>query len=179
MITIEQIVYVIPVLALTVSILYYALNLRTSNKTQQMQLETRQAQLAMDIYTRWSSPEFKKYHQELMYHMEWDSPEEFIEKYRNADKQEQWMAYSVCCSFFEGIGVLVKRGFIDKYLVDDLISGEIISIWEKMSPTILYLREKANYPTLYEYFEYLYNEILPIFKKEHPEHIGKILPDTT
>ena len=167
---IEYLPLVLTGLGLTASILYYSITIRNANRT-------RQAQLTMDIYSRWSSPEFKKYHQELMYRMKWDSPEEFLETFLQPEKNEQWLAYSVCCSFFEGIGVLVKRSMIDKYLVDDLISGEVISIWEKMAPTIFYLRETANYPTLYEYFEYLYNEILPIFKKEHPEHIGKILPN--
>ncbi len=40
-------------LGLTASILYYTMVLRNANKTQQLALETRQAQLFMQMYNRW------------------------------------------------------------------------------------------------------------------------------
>jgi hypothetical protein len=43
MVSIEQVIFVVPLLALAASLFYNALNIRTSNKNQKMQLQTRHA----------------------------------------------------------------------------------------------------------------------------------------
>jgi hypothetical protein len=60
--------------------------------------------------------------------------------------------------FFEGLGVLVKKGLIDIELVEDLLSQRIIWIWEHMiGPNIGYIRKITDDPTQYDHIEYLYN----------------------
>jgi hypothetical protein len=49
---IEYLPLVLTGIGIIVSILYYSNVLRNANKTQQMQLETRQVQLFMQMYTR-------------------------------------------------------------------------------------------------------------------------------
>ena len=71
MITFEQALYVLPILALTVSILYNTINLRNANKTQQMQLETRQVQLFMNINAIRGSPEFQKLFHRVTFIDDW------------------------------------------------------------------------------------------------------------
>ncbi len=46
---------------------------------------------------------------------------------------ESWMVGT----FFEGFGVLVKRGFIDASIVDDLMSLHVIGYWQKYEPVLL------------------------------------------
>lgn len=77
--------------------------------------------------------------------------------------------HSSVISFYEGIGVLLKRKLIDKTLVDDLMSSSITMLWEKMEPLIRERKERANWPQIAEWFEYLYNEIKPIVEEQHPE----------
>ena len=55
--------YLTPI-SLTVGVVYYILTLRNTRRNQEMQLETRQAQLFMQIYDRRSSSEMTK--------MEWE-----------------------------------------------------------------------------------------------------------
>ena len=62
--------------------------------------------------------------------------------------------------FFEGVGVLVKRGLIDLSLVDDLLGSMITHTWEKMGPVEVESRVCFNNPRAFEDFEYLYNEIV-------------------
>ena len=63
-------------------------------------------------------------------------------------------------AFFEGIGVLVKRGLIDVALVEDLLSHRIIWFWENvLSPNIDQIRKLTNDPTQYDHIEYLYHEM--------------------
>ena len=62
-------------------------------------------------------------------------------------------------TFFEGIGVLLKRKLIDIELVDDLFSEPIRTLWVNMKPMIDGSRKYLNQPRVFEWFEYLYNEM--------------------
>jgi hypothetical protein len=58
----------------------------------------------------------------------------------------------------ENLGVLVKRKLVDISLVYD-IYGDVDETWEKLKPWIEETRRRANNPKVYEWFEYLYNEM--------------------
>jgi hypothetical protein len=61
-------------------------------------------------------------------------------------------------TFFEGLGMLVKRGLIDIEMVEDLFSGRIIWYWEtQVAPYVDKVRQNLNDPTQADSIEYLYN----------------------
>jgi hypothetical protein len=60
MVSLEIIALVLTGLSITASILYYTMNLRNANKTQQLALENRQAQLYMQLMNKDTSQEFQK-----------------------------------------------------------------------------------------------------------------------
>jgi hypothetical protein len=70
--------------------------------------------------------------------------------------------------FFEGLGILVKRKLINMDMVDDLASTDIICIWERHRPAIEGAREYLRRPQIYEYFEYLYDEMKKREQKLQP-----------
>lgn len=122
----------------------------------------------MDMYERWSDPEFSKHHLELN-KWEWKDYDDFVEKYGSTKNPERYLSFTTIGRFFEGLGVLVKRKLIDPYLVDDLMSSDILEFWEKFEPFILERRIQTNTPQVWEYVEYLYNTIKPIVESQHPE----------
>ena len=61
--------------------------------------------------------------------------------------------------FFDEIGVLLQMGLVDIEMVDRLLHGHVIRIWEKMKPAIDGYRKARNDPKLVEGCEYLYNEM--------------------
>jgi hypothetical protein len=61
--------------------------------------------------------------------------------------------------FFEGLGVLLHRKLIDISLVDDLFSSPVKRAWEKLKPVAEGERNQTNRPQIWEWFEYLYNEM--------------------
>jgi hypothetical protein len=70
-------------------------------------------------------------------------------------------------SFYEGVGVLIRRNLISPVLVDDMMSGPILQIWGKFGPMVLDTRERFSSPTAWEYTEYLYYEIKKIVERQH------------
>jgi hypothetical protein len=61
--------------------------------------------------------------------------------------------------FFEGLGILLYRKHINISLVDDLFSSPIKLSWEKLKPIAEGQRNRTQRPQIWEWFEYLYNEM--------------------
>jgi hypothetical protein len=59
--------------------------------------------------------------------------------------------------FCEDLGLLVKRKLVDITLVADRY--DVRNVYEKLKPWIEETRKKTKDPRLYEWFEYLYNEM--------------------
>lgn len=102
MVTLDQVIYVLPLLGIAVSILYYAMVLRNSNRT-------RSAQLFMSLHSIMSDKEGMSAYLETMY-MEWEDYADFERKYgsdnnpkANAQRNSIWLA-------FNNYGVLLKNG---------------------------------------------------------------------
>jgi len=65
--------------------------------------------------------------------------------------------YMTLNTFFEGLGVQVKKWLVDIELAEDLFSRRIIWHWEHHLPLFQTARKRANDPTQYDSIEYLYN----------------------
>jgi len=72
-------------------------------------------------------------------------------------------------SWYEGIGVLIKRKLIDPTFVGDLMSGVTLWGWETFGSIVLERRVRDNKPHYFSYWEYLYEEISKIAHKQYPE----------
>ena len=136
-----------------------------TRKAQEQEAETRQAQLLMQIYSQWMSYDHQKMEFELS-RWQWKDYDEFVEKY-GPNNPEGYLAFAVIGDFYEGLGVLVKRGYLSAEVVDDLISSWIIRYWEKFGPINIEFRERFNNPAISEYAEYLYDQIKVIWDKQH------------
>jgi len=162
MVTLEQVVYIVPVLGLTASIFYYAMVLRNQNKT-------RQAQTYMNIYNTARSMEFRKARR-IVNSILWTTPESFMELVFNEDQErdENNVSFVTVGTFYEGLGVLVREELINIRLISLFMGGEIRRFWERLVPIVDGVREIMDYPRLWSETEYLYNELIR-YMKEHPD----------
>ena len=125
----------------------------------------------MQIYQQFISKDFKLSFLDIMNNWSWDDFDDFLRKYvADVENNSKW---DIVGSFFEGIGVLVKRGLVNPALVDDLMSGHTLMSWEKMEPVYFELRRRWNWPQIAEWWEYLYNEIKAIASEQHPELLDR------
>jgi len=156
---------------LTVSIaaIYYMLTLRYTRMNMKNTLETRQAQLFMQLFDRWLASGYAEKLVKLLFHQEWKDYEDWSEKYGPERNPEAANVYFTLDTYFEGIGTLVKRGLIDPSLVHDLLGSDIVAYWGKMRPIAEGIRKNRNIPSWAENSEYLYDEIRKIYKQQHPE----------
>ena len=154
-------------LSIAASIVYYASVLRNANKTQQLALETRQAQLFWNIYDKIESREHTEMLNKILSRT-FDTPQELHEKYgreSNPVAYYDWMYFS---DLYEGLGVLVREGFVDIRFIALLMSGGVKRYWEKYGPVFQDFRDSWGWPRVAVEVEYLYNQIME-YASKHPE----------
>jgi hypothetical protein len=152
--------------SVTVAAVYYMFTLRTNQRNYKATLETRQAQLFMQLFDRWTSSEFALSYGKARYEIcpkLNNSPEElsrFI--YQNTNESfnpEVFLPFHQLTLFFEGVGVLVQKGLVDIDLVERLFSDRIIWFWRMIKPRIVFSRESQG-PQLYTNLEWLSDEMI-------------------
>jgi len=114
------------------------------------QTRMRQTDLVMRLYSQFNSLEFQKVWHAVLSRETKDYDD------RNIEVRAEVTAVGM---FFEGIGILLKRGLIDIDLVDDMFTTPIKWTWEKIRDWIFEARKIRNQPEILEWFEYLYDEM--------------------
>jgi len=128
---------------------YYILQIRH-------QTRTRQTDLVMRLYATFSSNEFQDAWEKVRARA---SVFDSIDDIYDFDKKVGLREVNQVCLFFEGIGILLQRKLVDTIMIEDLFGGAIARAWEKVKNGVVKARQQLNDPTIYYYFEYLYNEI--------------------
>jgi hypothetical protein len=124
---------------------YYVLQIRHQTKL-------RQTDLVMRLYSTFGSKEFQDAWTRIE-SIEFKNYDEYVKKYGSGD-------YVQCATFFEGIGVLLKKKLIDINLVDALFGIPLVYMYERMKPLIEGNREQFHNQRVFEYFEYVHNEMV-------------------
>jgi hypothetical protein len=159
MVSLEQILYIIPVLALAASITYYAMVLRNQNKTRQTQMTLQLIESRNDLAS------YQTYWKIMSY--EWDSLDDFLEKYGPQTHPEE-AGRIILWSFYDSLGVLVRDNMISADMVYRILGKRIIPMWLKFETTIKWNREREDGPGRFhmEEFEYLAEEMIKISQKK-------------
>lgn len=177
--TLPIVLQILQTAGIFVGIVYYITIMRNAQKTRELSLraqeltlraqeqavETRQAQLFMQLYDRWQELDWQRLAPHIMTKL--SSYEEYIEK---NDKDPHFRkAISDFTSFLEGLGVIVKEGFLSIRLVALMWAGVTRTFWENIAEPILdEMREKTGYPRGWSETEYLCRELIK-YMDEHPE----------
>jgi hypothetical protein len=92
---------------------------------------------------------------------------ENLEKYQ-ADTERNFEAsdypYQVE-AFFEEVGFLVNKKFVDIDVIVDRLGAYIISNWKKLEPWILAIRKERSDNTFGEHFQQLYEKTIAYMKR--------------
>jgi len=169
-ITLPLVLQILQTVGILVGIVYYMTIMRNAQRTRELTLkaqeqakETRQAQLLMELYETYRSPEFRKRTQTIG-NLEYTDFDDFWEKYGVDANPDFWAEWFSVATFFNGIGVLVSRKLLDIDLVEELLSNITDRCWEMMGSIVLEWRktiptQKNRKYELLHGFEFLYNEM--------------------
>lgn len=133
-------------------------------ETRERELQTRQAQMFINIYNQLTTKEFSAA-MNIYSSTQWKNYNEYREVFQKKEYRE---AFTILGLYWEGIGVLVKEGYLDIRLIALLICGLTRNFWEKLKPIKDEARADMNFIRWMSETEYLYNELLK-YLDEHPE----------
>jgi hypothetical protein len=117
------------------------------------QLRVRKTDLVMRLYTTWDSLEFER----AFHTVYWADFHDYDSAMAVTGGERQLWTYLL--SFYDQVGVLLRRRLIEFDMVDDLLGNSTRQPWEKVAPMIREARERYD-PRLYEHFEFLYDEMI-------------------
>jgi hypothetical protein len=106
----------------------------------------------MRLYATWDSLEFQR----AFHTVYWADFHDYDSAMAITGGERQLWTYLL--SFYDQIGVLLRRNLIEYHLVDDLLGNSTRQLWEKVAPMIREARQRYD-PRLYEHFEFLYDEM--------------------
>jgi hypothetical protein len=128
--------------------MYYIFQIRHQTKI-------RQTDLTMRLYSSWVSKEMAEPWLKV-WNLEFADYDDFKKKYGSyLTETPESAAVLAVLNSFTAMGFLLQKKLIDYEIVRQL---PIIMTWNKMKPIIEGVRKQFNGPSMYEEFEYLYNE---------------------
>jgi len=150
MLDIPSISAVVAVVGVIVGVVLAILELRNIAKTRQMEL-------IMSIYSLFTTREYIDAWENIRTR-EFKDYDGYVKKHGLTD-------FMQVASLFEGLGFLLHRRFLDIDLVRELMNESTKMSWEKVKPMIenarkqLGQRKLGEYVPIYQWWEYLYNEL--------------------
>jgi hypothetical protein len=151
MVDIQTVSIAIASASIVIAVVYYILQIQHQKKMRQTDLVTHLSRdialdkEALDAYVDMVEAEFEDY-------------DDFVKKYgKFISKNQVPRSFMMMGNFYEQIGVLLRNRLIDASLVDQLFP--VSTTWEKMKPLVEGVRKEYHDPTVFEWFEYLCNEM--------------------
>jgi hypothetical protein len=151
MVDIQTVSIAIASASIVIAVVYYILQIQHQKKMRQTDLVTHLSRdialdrEALDAYVDIVEAEFEDY-------------DDFVKKYgKFISKNQVPRSFMMMGNFYEQIGVLLRNKLIDASLVDQLFP--VSTTWEKMKPLVEGMRKEYHDPTVFEWFEYLCNEM--------------------
>ena len=182
--TFQTIFQFLQTVGILMGVYYYIMTIRTNQrnqeiaqknqeltlKAQEQALETRQAQIFMQIFDQsYNDPSFIKAWYRYQ-KLQWNNIEDW-ERTLDPDDPEGVLnreALGRVALYFEGLGVLVKENYVHIRLIALLMTGMVVTFWEKQIPIVDEARKLRNRARDLSEAEYLYNELMK-YLEEHPE----------
>jgi hypothetical protein len=140
-------------------------NQELARKAQEQAVETRQAQLFMQLYNAYITKEFLSDFAKVSYIFQYENLEDWMKKYSSFVNLPDYSTWARVGRFLDGAGILVKKNLIDMNLVNELLREPILYSWENMRTWVYEIREEMKTPDVWANFEYLYDEV----RKRHPQ----------
>jgi hypothetical protein len=169
--------YMVAATGVLVAAAYYVYNIRTTRKTQelalkaqQQTLETRQAQLLMQIFDKISDKDYREDFMETVWNWKFDSYEDYITNIGSNTEKVARLTHVV--DTLGGVGVLLENRLVDPKMVYQVLGWEPILAWEKYEPIIKEWGRRTGESKMFPGFEFLYGVFSRLYEEEHGYRYG-------
>jgi hypothetical protein len=155
-------------LSIGIAAFYYISTLRNTRKNQELQLETRQAQLLHSLHRDYTNFEGNMRNREFM-NMEWEDYEDFERKYGSDNNPEAYAQRLTGWFWSNNVGIMLKAGLLDSEMVYDSFGSSVIIAWKKWESIIKEQRIRYMGENWMEHFEYLIDRMTEVQRRRGVE----------
>jgi len=154
MVDIQTVSIAVASASVTLAAIYYIWQIRHQNKIRETDVFVRMNPSFNLSLIEWQQAAFK------VMNIQFKDYDDFIRKYGSLETETPtMMAIHTIANYTEGVGYLLKRKLVSISYVWDTFGPTVILFWEKLKPVVEGIRKQYNAPTVFEPFEYLYNEM--------------------
>jgi len=165
-VTFQTVFQFLQTVGILVGVFYYVMTIRTNQRNQQLQLETRQLQLYNSAFQPVHNKEWMLAFLDVLYNLEFEDYEDFMSKYSPGSNLEAYSSVILTIELFQRIGLFVEEKALDIDIVTRHMGNTALRLWERVEPFVIGHREKTGDPFHWRSFEYLAQEL----KKYQQEH---------
>jgi hypothetical protein len=158
MVDIPTIGAIVTATSVIIGVIYYSFTARTT-------LQTRQAQLLMQIYDRIANRTFARDYAETAWFWSWSDQDDYYKKY--GGNLDEFPKFQNIIDTYEGIGIVLQNKLVDPKLIYGVLRAQPILYWEKFSPMMRQWGDQTGESIMYPGFEYLYGEMKRQYRLEH------------
>jgi hypothetical protein len=145
------------------------MTLNNTRKNQKQQLENRQAQLFWNVYDKLTNDTMKNA-LNILRTIEFKDYEEFKAFWdNNQPNNVERDAMMTLAGYLEGLGVLIREGYVSIRLVALLMTGTTLNYYRKQAPYVEQYRVHTGFEGFLSETEYLYNQLTQ-YIKENPNY---------
>jgi len=173
----QSVSYIAGALGVCVAAAYYVMNLRISQRNQELNLkaqqqsaDTRQAQFLMQIFNTINEKEFQRDWMEMLWSWKWKDYDEYIEKYGTDPEKVAQLNHIL--QTYEGLGVLLENKLVDSKMLYKMVTWGPLLTWEKYGPMMKEWGRRTGEPKMYPGFEFLYGVLSGLYEAEHGYRYG-------
>ena len=177
MVDIQTLLTYLTLISIPVGVAYHIMTLNNTRKNQQMQLETRQTQLFMNVYNIWISQQ--KEFNTVIHHWHYKDLDDFESKYGEVADLEAHSIWDQTIMWLEGVGVLLRQGMVSMDFIFSMqgFASTVLFFWMKYEPWLSEYRKRRNVPEMLHDLEYLCVELKNRYLKEYPDSYVSSLLD--
>ncbi len=153
-------------LGFTASMFYYASILRNANKTRELQLqaqeqatETRKIAVYNNYVDKITTKDYITSYLNLMYNQEWDSFDDWWEKY-GAKNPSAYNDFIYVMWWFQNIGMLFDQGVIEIEMLYFDRGFALIRMWKRLEEIVKGYRDQIDNQYAFYHVELLYHELI-------------------
>jgi len=183
----QSVSYIAGALGVFIAAIFYVLNLRISQRNQELSLkaeqhslETRQAQLLMQLADSYAEKGFGWIATELLSDKwSWADFDDFMKKYGQDSNPEAWKKFESQFIYWNLQGLLVRDGVISADTIFSWWGCVARDFWAKFEPIFIEYRRRYEIPPkgmMFEDLEDLYYAMLEAQVKSRKDFIEKSLP---
>lgn len=163
--TYQLVLSTLQTVALVVGITYYLFIMRSSQRNQKIQLETRQTQIFMQIVSKINTREALEF-SHILRSAEWSNYEEWRDLFRS--DREYLLAFSYWGNTYESLGVVLRDNIGGVRLLALHGSSGVLGDWERHREVIYEERKRRGNRRYFDMWEYTYDSLVR-YLEEHPE----------